>query len=120
MPRIGLRAFLLMTTLASLLAATVTLWMRSDYRIAALEHTAKAVRRRKLTEYFGEQAEALRRRINSQPDSPNVPGWRFEMKGTHARYLELIAEAEEQERLVQYYERWWATTVPRISTEADY
>jgi hypothetical protein len=29
----------------------------------------------------------------------------MEMKATHARYLELIAEAEEHERLVRYYER---------------
>jgi hypothetical protein len=53
MPRLGLRAFLLVTTLASLLAATVALWTRTGYRIAALEHASKAERPRKLAGYFG-------------------------------------------------------------------
>jgi hypothetical protein len=105
MPRVGLRAFLLMTTLASLLAATVALWMRAGYRISALEHASKAERPRNLAEYFGERAAALKRLIDSHPDSPSVPGWRMELKAAHDRYLELIAEAEAHERLARYYER---------------
>jgi hypothetical protein len=105
MPRVGLRAFLLMTTLASLLAATVALRMRVGYRISALEHASRAERPRKLAEYFGGRAEELKRLIDSQPESPSVPGWRMEMKATHERDLELIAEAEEHERLARYYER---------------
>ena len=45
-PRVGLRAFLLMATLASILAATIATWARAGRHYSALEHGFQAQRLR--------------------------------------------------------------------------
>jgi hypothetical protein len=105
LPRVGFRAFLLMITLALLIAATVAIQTRVGYRLSALEHASKAERSRVLGNWFGDRAKKLQDEIDGQPDSPTLTAWRMEMKANRDRHLELITEAEYHERLARSYER---------------
>jgi hypothetical protein len=104
-PRVGFRLFLLLTTLASVIAATCAVRMRVDYRLSAIEQASRAERPRNLAAYFGGRADELQRAITGQPDSPRVAGMRLEMEAMRERYLELVAEAEYHERLARWYAR---------------
>lgn len=103
--RVGFRAYLLLITLASLIAATCAVRMRAGYRLSALDHEARAHDRRILAAFFGERAEELRKAIAAERDPLRASGMRYEMKANRERYLELIAEAEHHEQLASWYLR---------------
>jgi hypothetical protein len=101
--RIGFRLFLLVITLASLMAATAALRARVGYRLTALDHASKAQRSRALAAQFGGLADEVQKRIEGQQDSP--ASWRLELKSYRDRQVERTAEAEYFERLARWYER---------------
>ena len=104
MPRVRFREFLLLTTLASLVAASLAIRTRVAHREAAHEHATRAYRiRQNLGWWEGHiaRAEAQAKAAKTAADRVTWQALLRDFRGGHAK---AIAEVEHHERVARSYE----------------
>lgn len=103
--RIGLHLFLLLITLASLVAATAALLAKVGHLLTSLDHASKAQRARVLAAQFVSLADEVKAKIRSHRSAVPPADWVMELNSSRYRQDERAAEAEYHERLARWEER---------------
>lgn len=104
LPRVRFREFLLLTTLASLVAASLAIRTRVAHREAAQEHATQAYRvSQNLGWWEGHiaRAEAQAKAATTAADRIAFQAHLRNVRGWHAK---AVAEAEHHERVARSYE----------------
>jgi hypothetical protein len=106
MPRVRFREFLLLTTLASLVAATFALWAKVGYKESAMEHARQARVASVDAEWCKDYVKWSKERMGRMVTAADKTAWQAMIKQAEVRLSKAEAEAEFHDRLARQLARY--------------
>jgi len=106
-PRVRFREFLLLTTLASLIAATLALWANARYRESAMDHARRAHLTRVNANWLASDIEWSKGQMERQWTATDKAVWQARIKADAVKQSKAVAEAEHHERFAKQLSRYY-------------
>ena len=105
-PRVGLRLFLLLTALVSLVAAAFALQTKADYRVSALDHARQAHVARQRAKWLIDDIDFCKVQLARQNTAGEQARWKSRIREDQGDQAKTVAEAEHHERLAERLGRY--------------